>query len=62
VGIYDAVGEAGYFKANDGTRYYEGSILKNGAEVVSIGSDQVIFRQGGKVFSYQAAQTGLIHD
>jgi Inner membrane component of T3SS, cytoplasmic domain len=62
VGIYDAVGAAGYFKANDGTRYYEGSILKNGAEVVSIGSDQVIFRQGGKVFSYQAAQTGLIHD
>ncbi len=62
VGIYDYFGGNAYFRADDGTHYQEGSLLKNGAEVVSISSSQVTFRQDGKIFAYHAPDTGVNHD
>jgi hypothetical protein len=62
VGIYDALGSGAYFRSDDGTQYSQGNVLKNGAEVVSISSSQIVFRLAGKVFSYRAPETGVIRD
>jgi len=43
------VGRISWFQTADGRRNFEGSVLDDGAEVVHIGIDRIVFRRNGKL-------------
>jgi type III secretion protein D len=42
------LGDTPYFRTDTGARYYTGALLPDGAEVVSIGEREIVFRRGEK--------------
>jgi hypothetical protein len=49
------VGEVRWFRTADGGRYFEGSQLDDGAEVVRIGLDAIVFRREGRLTQFRPA-------
>jgi type III secretion protein D len=47
------VGDARYFSADNGARYFEGALLPDGAEVIAIDATQIRFRRGGRTLVYE---------
>jgi Inner membrane component of T3SS, cytoplasmic domain len=45
-------GSPGYFRTDSGARYFNGAILPDGAEVLSIESTRIRFRREGRVITY----------
>lgn len=46
--VFAGDGDQRYIETADGSRYFEGARLKEGATVVSIGPDEVVFERGGQ--------------
>jgi hypothetical protein len=51
-------GPVRWFRTADGDRYFEGSQLQDGAEVVRIGLDAIVFRRAGRLTEYRPAELG----
>jgi hypothetical protein len=47
------VGDARYFSADNGARYFEGALLPDGAEVIAIDATEIRFRRGGRTLVYE---------
>jgi hypothetical protein len=60
VGVYSESGEVRHFVTDDGTRYFEGSRLSDGAEVLSIGSGEIVFKRAGQTLTYPLDRSEVI--
>jgi type III secretion system YscD/HrpQ family protein len=58
VSIYAGYEDRRYFKTDDATKYFEGSVMSDGAEVVSIDIREIVFKRAGKTITFPLADTG----
>lgn len=47
------VGAANWFQTANGVRYFEGSVMEDGAEVVGIGMDRIVFKRSGRLAVFE---------